>query len=642
METQLEKDLKIFLSLSTDSDFVNVDSILGSDKKEAIKKLYNEYYVRPDIKWQLNESTLKQIPGYNQEKIDWNIRNIKPFYEDFTVEKFWFKTTNKENTPYKDLQIEAGTVLGFRDGINTIFYQGEYLEGGDICSQQTKSIKTQTTNDTIANTPNIKEEKKEASSANYQRFIYAYFPPKLYLSPNNKAYFILTQGKHLLRNREQPVVRFYFNLKPKTKSIDKSSVANYQESIEHFKKRVNSFVNIIEKHLNDRRIPFQFKLPISLENFYRADTLVLYIAQKHYYYLYEFIKKHSTEYSDILGLDSPLFTEPFGSIKGVSIAEDPDSGDSFGMNRCTLLYRIIGELAENPTSKNAITIKSIIDKLESIGYDKDAFYKNPYTGFDYSLVYIPINIKTTFGGRYPQNTRYYLYVYGKVALNYALDLLEKAIWLDANNITWLTYYEEKGYRLVTSDESDEIFWFLYQILKFEWMRVFFPDNVIHLIVNKVKESERNPSYLNKISTNWKTVMSGYSDLTDEINSILKSSEKSWPDKIKDGFKKIKDIISKDVSNVSEYWETVFLTREWEDTTPIYEINKGDFKSNKEIIQNAREVYYRYIKPLYPIKNGYGNYDYCPTSKGKLQIAMIMLYVYCPSLFGGNQAQQESL
>jgi HopA1 effector protein family len=604
MATQLENDLKILLPFKTDSEFIDVEKVL-KDRKASIKTFYEDGYVRPEKDWKISDSALKL-----KSKIDLDITDVKPFYEDFTVEKFWFKNLDSNDSPYKNLKAPEGSVIGFKDGINTIFYQGNFLDGGDVYS-------------------NDDEKKGNVVSERYSKFIYAYFPPKLYLSPNNKKYFILTQGKHLLRNREQPVVRFYFNLKPD--KVDETDIKLFEESITYFQTEVKNFVQTIERHLNNRRIPFQFKLPISLGNFQRADTFVLYIAQKHYYYVYEFIKNHAEKYVHILGSNTPLFTKPFAEIEGVAIAEDPDvAGDSFGKNRCTVVYEVIEKLAKNQDVKDTMTVANIITELKNRGYEEDGFFRNPFTRFNY--VFSKLRPSSDLSNLSPKNTKFYMYLYGRVALNYALDLIEKAIWLNTTEITWLTYYEdenakEKGYRLVDNQETVLIFWFLNQIIKFPWMRRRFPNNVVNIILKNSDSIYQKDDYLTRLKNEFNQSKKEYFEVEKTVEEFEFSSKLTW-ENVKTYAKK-----------VEEYFDTEDNIPEEDIIKNIYEIQKGEFKDNPNLSKNAKKIYYKFLKPLYPIKNGYGNYEYIPTDKGKLQIAMIMLYVYCPSIFDSLKQPQ---
>jgi HopA1 effector protein family len=644
---KLEEDLKNLLSLQTVGEYIKVENILTNDekgKKDKINKLY-EIYTCPDKDWEFNEVKLKSIlenadeESKNTKTIDWNIRNIKPFREEFTVEKFWFKNTGKEETPYKDLEAGEGSVIAFKDGINTIFYKGEYLEGGEMYANQAKAVVADAENQpsVIDNSTNDENKKKEeATSANYSKFIYAYFPPKLYLSPNNKAYFILTQGKNMLRIRDQAVIRFYFNLKPKKSNVNTTNFETYEESAERFKKRVNEFVNSFENYLNKRRIPFQFKLPISLENFQRADTFVLYVAQKHYYYLYEFITTKAKQYSDILGEVTPLFTKPFANIKGVSIADDPDvSGDSFGINRCALIYDIIEKLAKFDDVKYTMTVANIITELHNLGYDFDnEFYRNPYTKYRYDFVLD--NTEIGISNNFIFDGRWYLYLYGRVALNYALDLVGNAIWLEHNKLTWMTYYEsddkkEKCYRLVDKEESALIFWYLRQIIGFSWMRDYFPLNVIRIILDESKITNTEDHNV------WERIKQlFYKDLKEEYDLIQKNRKKfEW------SLKAFSGIVEVYAKNIEDYSNAVRGDFQEDEIEKIYTMEKDEFGKKTDLNKIARKIYYKYLKPLYPIRNFYKNYEYVPTERGKLQIAMMILSIYDPNIFRKLEPQQES-
>jgi hypothetical protein len=224
-------------------------------------------------------------------------------------------------------------------------------------------------------------------------------------------------------------------------------------------------------------------------------------------------------------------------------------------------------------------------------------------------------------------------VYGRVALNYALDLIEKAIWLNPTELTWLTYYEkgnEKGYRLVNDKENEEeneaklIFWYLEQILQFPWMRKKFPEHIQRIIIsknNKIKATEGG-NYLKSLKTTFKEIK------TKEESIQIQASAESVKSPIFFSWAKIEP----NLKNFTEYLDTVLSIPEENVESNVYKIAIDEFGTTPNLIKDARKIYYQYLKPHYPMKNGYGNYEYVPTNKGKLQIAMIMLYVYCPSIF----------
>jgi HopA1 effector protein family len=646
MESILKTGLKEILDGNfKDNGFLDCDKLLvGSEK---LTEFYKSY-IRVENEWEFNDETFQSLllnapdrEAFKDYKVDWSIDDVKPFFEEFNVKRFWFKNTNNELNPYSKIPIKSNEVIAFQDGINTIFYTGEFLEGG----QMFKEVKEQDTtaeqgdffDDFLKPQPTNQSENKDKSYFN--DFIYAYFPKKLFLSPYSRNFYILTQGKNSLRNREQPIIRIYFNLKPSR--VNYVNIKEYLAYIEGFKSKVNGFVKEIENHLDSRNIPFQTKLPSSLENFNRSDTLVLYLSQNHYFYLYEFINSlvHSDEYKNIFGKKLPLFVKQlYSAIKGVGMSEDSlnPQGDSFGSSRCKLIYTTIEKLAIEDNKKDSLSIEEIIEELKTQGYNEDEFFRNPFTNYSYKIQLLEpvhgLNVELN-----PLNTRYYLYVYGRVALNYALELVEKAIWLNSEEITWITYYKAENiedkdgyYRLVDKNEGELIYWYLYQIFKFGWMRKYFPKHLIEIIRNKVSETDI-PLNLDTIKLKFSEAKTNYIDIWDDAQALINQNNgllgffSHLGQSVVTGARSIAD-------EGEEYWETIFSVPEQSVISKIYELQKGTFGENKEIIKNARKIYYQYIKPLYPIPNKYGNYEFCPTEKGKLQIAMVMLFIYNPNLF----------
>ncbi len=613
---------------------IEYDKILGD--KKALTNFYTTYIQVEDnwkFKNEIFQKLLETAPDkdkYKNYRIDWNIENIKPFFEEFNVRRFWFVNKNKQSNPYREISVQENELVAFQDGINTIFYTGEYLEGGQMYSDIKEEEKPEVDTDFFdesQNQINGFAEKK----GNSNDFVYAYFPKRLFTSPGSKNFYILTQGKNLLRNREQAVIRIYFNLKPDSVNYQ-GSIADYLKCLEDFKSQVNHFIKSLKNYLNNRNIPFQTKLPTSLANFDRSDNFVLYVSQNHYYYIYQFIKIHIEKYKNILNKGGlPLFIKQFdANISGVGIAEDPiyPKADSFGSNRCKLIYNTIQSLSEKAVP---FSVYDIIKDLSEQGY-KDEFYRNPFTEYNYTFNQLN---EVKLSDLYPTDTKFYLYEYGRVALNYALDLVERAIWLSPTKITWLTYYKsndgkEEEYRLVNSDELVLIFWYLNQILKFPWMRKYFPENVTNIIFNENKQIDMDNNV-------WKRIDNLFSkDLKEEYEEIKKSVEKiELSSKV---FLKTIEIYAK---NVEEYLDTVLDVSQEDVIEKVYNMKKEEFGQNSDSIKNARKIYYKYIKPLYPIKNYYKNYEYVPTDRGKLQIAMVILATYCPSIFKKPELQQES-
>lgn len=88
----------------------------------------------------------------------------------------------------------------------------------------------------------------------------------------------------------------------------------------------------VTRTLNRFQVPFQFKCSIYRQGFERRDAAVLYVHKRFYEIVRELSQAWSHECATHLRDDVPLFTLPVS--QGVGVAEDPGTGESFGMNRC--------------------------------------------------------------------------------------------------------------------------------------------------------------------------------------------------------------------------------------------------------------------------------------------------------------------
>src|SRR5215471_7602148 len=88
----------------------------------------------------------------------------------------------------------------------------------------------------------------------------------------------------------------------------------------------------ISRDMNRFQVPFQFKCSICRQGYDRRDAAVLYVHRKFYSIVRELVSEWSQACRQFLRDDVPLFTLPVE--KGIGLAEDPGTGESFGMNRC--------------------------------------------------------------------------------------------------------------------------------------------------------------------------------------------------------------------------------------------------------------------------------------------------------------------
>jgi hypothetical protein len=98
-------------------------------------------------------------------------------------------------------------------------------------------------------------------------------------------------------------------------------------------------VGAITQALNRFAIPFRFKC-LHLSNLFdRSDAAVLYIAKRHYRIVATMLPDVHRAVRALLKSATPLFTKPLAA--GLGLAEDPRTGESFGMSRCRLLAEAV-------------------------------------------------------------------------------------------------------------------------------------------------------------------------------------------------------------------------------------------------------------------------------------------------------------
>lgn len=460
------------------------------------------------------------------------------------------------------VKLNDGQKLAFQDGQSIIVNPGEYIKGGFLPKE-------------IGNRDDIDE------------FVYLYRVKKIDRPKEN--YYVNIEGEYAIKIFEKPMIRFYFHLLPQ-------------------KNRVIEWAEYIQKYLNHYRIPFQIKYPLHLDNYLGADNGVLYIAQNHFPLVAPLVHRVAIEFKDLLHKNVPLLTLKL--YDGIGFAEDPFFvDDSYGEHRRSLICKIIEESFKSTTVLDSEeAIDSIMKELIKRGYKE--IYRNPNTKYDYNfkeylkyielgywykdliifsewelwnkLTDIYIERKEKYNNLIDDYGRKRFY---KIAENYGKDLIEKAVWNPiANTYHWLTYDKKNGeyfYRITHNKEQQQLKRFL------------------HLLA---KTSEDNY----------------YGRVAERIGNTYDDSESSKDDKPEDAV---------NLEELFEFLESdadqpiiVILSKIQEalNTTEYSHMDKEDFQTLAKIID-------RYFEKLsLPMKNSFGNYEYCPNYNGKLKIAVLFL------------------
>ena len=127
--------------------------------------------------------------------------------------------------------------------------------------------------------------------------------------------FYYAFGSHLSDQfDEYELLRFYFNIQAHAAA---------------------ELLQELTTQLNRYELPFRFKTLIDAAAYRRADAAVLYVAKRYYAIVAALVKDVQASLGNKLRPATPMFSKTFAD--GVGVAEEPGTGESFGMHRCRLV-----------------------------------------------------------------------------------------------------------------------------------------------------------------------------------------------------------------------------------------------------------------------------------------------------------------
>ena len=129
----------------------------------------------------------------------------------------------------------------------------------------------------------------------------------------------------------------------------------------------------LTSELNNINLPFQFKILNNSNYFTRSDAAVLYIDKLNIKDMSLIFIKNTSRNQTLSKSATPLFAKKL--VPGLSLAEDPNNGESFGQNRSRILAEALYEIYDN-------NMLSITDQLLQISkhFDKnDIDVEKPYS-----------------------------------------------------------------------------------------------------------------------------------------------------------------------------------------------------------------------------------------------------------------------
>jgi hypothetical protein len=114
--------------------------------------------------------------------------------------------------------------------------------------------------------------------------------------------------------------------------------------------------------LNRYQVPFRMKALNDPAMYTRTDAIVLYVARRHHRITVQIVRDLPATVLDSLRSSTPLFTVALAP--GIGVAEDPNTGESFGMHRCRLVAEGIVDALQGGDSSIQGRLRAVAARFE--------------------------------------------------------------------------------------------------------------------------------------------------------------------------------------------------------------------------------------------------------------------------------------
>jgi hypothetical protein len=131
----------------------------------------------------------------------------------------------------------------------------------------------------------------------------------------------------------------------------------------------------VTRDLNRFQVPFRIKCLTNSAFYARNDPAVLYVDKRFYRVTARVLAGVHREVSRHLRPDPPLFTKPLAA--GLALAEEPYTGESFGMQRCRILAEGLLSASTRGLRDEASRLAEVERHFEAYGFTLEAPYLNP-------------------------------------------------------------------------------------------------------------------------------------------------------------------------------------------------------------------------------------------------------------------------
>lgn len=153
---------------------------------------------------------------------------------------------------------------------------------------------------------------------------------------------------------EHSLIRFYFHCTPRI---------------------VEPLIAHLSTELNRYLIPYRMKALNDAALYTRTDAMVLYCAKRYFDVVYRLLQLIPDEILSALESSVPLFSKAL--LPGIGLAEDPNTGESFGMHRCRMVAEGIVDAWLLGHQSVPARFRAVAARFAMSGFQLDAPYLNP-------------------------------------------------------------------------------------------------------------------------------------------------------------------------------------------------------------------------------------------------------------------------
>lgn len=135
-----------------------------------------------------------------------------------------------------------------------------------------------------------------------------------------------------------------------------------------------ALLSAVSAQFNHYAIPYRYKTLSDAASYVRADAAVLYVAKRYHSIAAALLKALGDPLGAWLRPETPMFCKTLRP--GVGIAEEPGTGESFGMHRCRLVAEGIVDAWTMGTQSVAARLEAVEKRFSASGISLERPYLN--------------------------------------------------------------------------------------------------------------------------------------------------------------------------------------------------------------------------------------------------------------------------